>query len=404
MLTPLLAIAPFLAPLVTQVLVVDDDGGPGVDFTSIADAVLAAAPGDVVLVAAGTYGPFVIDQPLTVIGSGEATVVTGDSAVLGTLATDAVAIANLRLEGIALQSCEGPVVLADVSRSWRIGAEFCADARLFRVAAAGWVASASLSAAPGVRALDSRVEIVACHRMGEGGKDGTGKDGAEAVLAEGTSRVDLVASHLEGGIGSTVLSGYAGSGGVGLRVVGPAAVRLIGTNVRGGLPGWTTSWPNCAYDGSAGTAVVTDVRVMTWRPMLHGTGFQWGAPCFSSVSLTWLGAEAVVPSIAPPTLGLEGEPVASATLAATVTGEVGASVRLFASKELVVQPTPGVELPRLVGDGPSFDLGPIPVTGTLTASFTLPAEWELGTIAGLQAEVQGAGALQRSNSVPIVVR
>ena len=38
-----------------QVIVVDPVAGPGVDFTSVSDAVLAAADGDTVLVHAGTY-------------------------------------------------------------------------------------------------------------------------------------------------------------------------------------------------------------------------------------------------------------------------------------------------------------------------------------------------------------
>ena len=38
-----------------NVLVVDDDGGPGVDFTHVADAVNAAADGDVLLIRSGSY-------------------------------------------------------------------------------------------------------------------------------------------------------------------------------------------------------------------------------------------------------------------------------------------------------------------------------------------------------------
>lgn len=44
------------------VLVVDDDGGPGVDFTDVPSAVAAASSGDMILVRAGDYtGDFVID-------------------------------------------------------------------------------------------------------------------------------------------------------------------------------------------------------------------------------------------------------------------------------------------------------------------------------------------------------
>ena len=41
--------------------VVDDDGGPGVDFTAIQDAVDAAVDGDGILVRPGDYGRVTID-------------------------------------------------------------------------------------------------------------------------------------------------------------------------------------------------------------------------------------------------------------------------------------------------------------------------------------------------------
>jgi hypothetical protein len=65
----------FFAPAAAAqgaVLVVDDDGGPGVDFTSLAEAVVAAQDGDTVLVREGVYET----------GSGEACSVVGKSLVV----------------------------------------------------------------------------------------------------------------------------------------------------------------------------------------------------------------------------------------------------------------------------------------------------------------------------------
>ena len=49
-----------------SVWVVDDDGGPDVDFTDIQPAVLASAAGDVILVRSGIYGPVTIGRSKTV--------------------------------------------------------------------------------------------------------------------------------------------------------------------------------------------------------------------------------------------------------------------------------------------------------------------------------------------------
>ena len=54
--------------------VVDDTPGPGVDFTSIAAGVAAAANGDTLLVMPGSYGPFQVSgKALSIVGDGSAT-------------------------------------------------------------------------------------------------------------------------------------------------------------------------------------------------------------------------------------------------------------------------------------------------------------------------------------------
>ncbi|MEM7306100.1 MAG: hypothetical protein AAF682_05485 [Planctomycetota bacterium] len=56
----LLLAAPLQAQFTGHVIVVDDDGGPGVDFTAIQPAVDAALEGDRILVADGVYPGFVV--------------------------------------------------------------------------------------------------------------------------------------------------------------------------------------------------------------------------------------------------------------------------------------------------------------------------------------------------------
>ncbi len=66
---------PFAAMLACLLLqntwVVDDNGGPGVDFTDLPPAIAAAADGDLVLVKAGTYTHFVlVGKGLRILGEG----------------------------------------------------------------------------------------------------------------------------------------------------------------------------------------------------------------------------------------------------------------------------------------------------------------------------------------------
>ncbi len=49
--------------------------GSGAQFTEISAAVVAAQPGDVVLVAPGTYGAFLVDKAVTIVGAGHDLVV-----------------------------------------------------------------------------------------------------------------------------------------------------------------------------------------------------------------------------------------------------------------------------------------------------------------------------------------
>ena len=78
-----------------SVWVVDDNGGPGVDFTDLAPAMAGSAAGDVLLVKAGNYGPFTLDGPRTVVAeAGELVRVEGavTGAIVGPLAAGEVAV------------------------------------------------------------------------------------------------------------------------------------------------------------------------------------------------------------------------------------------------------------------------------------------------------------------------
>lgn len=119
-LLPLVAAQLLAAPAIAQshVWVVDDDGGPGVDFTDITPAVAAAASGDTILVKDGAYGGFTIEGlGLTIVADVQASVLVGGQVdVRHVAAGDTVLLRDLTVE---VEEAT-PLFLADSPGSIRI--------------------------------------------------------------------------------------------------------------------------------------------------------------------------------------------------------------------------------------------------------------------------------------------
>ncbi len=100
-------------------IIVDDDGGAGVDFTDIAPAVAAAQPTDVVLVKTGVYSSFTVDAQSAVVTAdeGASVLVQGQVWIRNTLASHSVAIsgvnvfANQSSVAYLIENCAGPVLV-----------------------------------------------------------------------------------------------------------------------------------------------------------------------------------------------------------------------------------------------------------------------------------------------------
>ena len=154
-----LALLPSLSALFTlpsaghAETLIDDDGGPGVDYTDIQPAVDAAGFQAVICVRPGSYTGFTVSRGLTILGEDSQHVhVPGVTRVAGVGAR--VVLANLNLgQLLELRDCTGTVVLEAVRTAADLSAqpvliENCSDVRLHEV-----------SPSAGVLARNARVEL-----------------------------------------------------------------------------------------------------------------------------------------------------------------------------------------------------------------------------------------------------
>ncbi len=220
--------------------IVDDDGGPGVDFSDIQSAIQVAAPGDTILVRAGSYGPFVIDaKAITLTREGTGSVlVTGTSEVRNITAPAAVQLDGIEMErgrpALHLENNAGPVWLSDC-----LVREFTADYNFW-----------------GDMALDcdnsADVGMIRCTVIGERGGDGfdigfsdDGGRGGNAIRAT-TSTLRLYDCTLEGGSGGNAYQSEdePGAGAAALQLASGSQAFISTSELSGGLHG--SPYTGCA--------------------------------------------------------------------------------------------------------------------------------------------------------------
>jgi hypothetical protein len=262
----LLALA---APARADVLVVDAAGGG--DFAQIAEAVLAAADGDTLVVKAGIYGPFVIDgKALDVVADTGAFVwVQGGIVVRNTQADQAVLLQGLRStgqqaplvrEGLVVEATAGPLRVQlchlqgedglDHQLPWHgadgVRLDGVADV-VFKqsvlVGGAGGLSFSSFgtnSGGDGLRGADGVIAVHGSSMLGGDGGEGDlkfdeqgGPGGHGARLEGGT--LFAGGSDLAGGLGGGDGFLSCQPGGDGLRLIGPGCHGvLLDTGLQGG--------------------------------------------------------------------------------------------------------------------------------------------------------------------------
>jgi len=275
-----------LAALVTCCLLLPDvhtvdDDGPA-DFPDIASAVAAVPAGDTLLVAAGTYGPFVLTHSLTVASStsGPLPRVLGATRIAG--AAD-VTLVGLRFQRLGLLACPGPIVLRDGA----IGDP---------VADPGNAHALSIRECPSV--VISRVDI-------SGSASGSFEDPVDALVI---SRSNVALNHavVRGAEGYSppafAFTSDGGPGGIALRVCQGSRVWLAATNVFGGSGGWG-SIPFAPSNGPGGNGLeVHASQLVVCGSSEHQIRAGWspsspGAPTTGSVPLVLEDAHARVSGV-----------------------------------------------------------------------------------------------------------
>ena len=397
--------------------VVDDDGGPGVDYTSLQTAIDAASEGDLILVKPGSYGDFDLDKMLTILGEPGSRV---DVGVVHDIAERAT-LCQLEFKGLGIGNCTGTVVLDEV---W------------------GWYSatnggpSISVSNSADVRLIDIDRAVTSSSRV--------------PSLSVFASRVELSTSTLYGQDGSNKSTGYAGDGGVGLSVTGGSLLHMSRGEVRGGSGGDITTLIGYGYGGKGGTAMVVDASdvVVTGRAKdlikggnggeitLYGyagdggnglevksggtvrrsrvivkggnggIGYASGNGGSPGVNIkTTSGGSVSTPPLADPFLERLGDAVAGGSVTLRLRTEAGAYSRLFWGFSPVLGNSPRGVVPALVAKEMTIPLGFALSPGKVNHTFPLGPAFPKGTVIYFQAmSIFPGGKIVRTNSVPVVVR
>ncbi len=275
-------LAALAGPAAAQaVLRVDDDGGPGVDHTTLQEAIDASAEGGLVLVAPGSYAAFeILSRSVDIVAADPASppLVSGSSRIEGLAPNQQVRLSGLEFDGtgagfglgaLNVELCEGPVLI-DRSR-FTPSDEFNvfgavlqyglyarrSDRFVLSTSEAG--RTADVANFHGVYALKSTAALFDCTTrggMGIGAGDGfpgAGGDQSTFTLAGG--------AH-SGGNGAPAFSGAfggctgPGDGGAGIALVGAfgslSKGNALGFQASGGLAGTTLPSGGCppAVDGA----------------------------------------------------------------------------------------------------------------------------------------------------------
>ena len=276
-----LVLAGSLAIAQAPVVVVDDDGGPGVDYTLLHQATAEAADGSVILVKPGDYaGAIVVDAKSLVITADEEGDVRIDyrifvkhltasqSAVLRGLRFDSLDLSG-GTAGIDISANAGPVlvqscVVAATHGSYPVNVFESASVTFVDCDLLGGYVDPPFTNAA-LSAKHSNVTVYNSSLLGQKGKSGGGLGGHGAVLTGGT--LFASGSTFQGGQGASgsldpfSTCTFGGPGGHGLMFFENPEVFLLDSVTAGGAGG--PALPPCA-PGAPGVPIYGEGTVTSY--------------------------------------------------------------------------------------------------------------------------------------------
>lgn len=415
--TPLALLA--LAAAASQALaqstyIVDDDGGPGVQFTDLPAAIAAASAGDRLSVQAGVYSAFVLDKGLAIVGHGG--VRAGNARIQSIPAGQVAVLAGLEVRQLDILQCAGPVLIDELVATdtpWNMflandhivaTVEHCADVRLQRSQIIAPPNSGNQEGLNGMFVRASRVELAGSFVQGNNAGNPPssgcwdGNPGGRGLFATDNSRLHVAGTTLRGGNGTngTLMCGVGGDGGDALYIHGGSEVIVAGlpTDVlRGGANG--TPVLQIARPGRAALVANGSLRY-------SGASFVSGGPGYPPIA--GVATLAVPPD---PLLELEGLPQPGQSVGFRLFGVPGFNMRLQQGQHPIVIDDGLTEIERLCNRIRLHPLGPVPPSGELLQPMTVPASAPTGWLRVFQGyeidSVQGVLAA-RTNSAFVVVR
>jgi hypothetical protein len=339
--------------------------GPGGMFAEIADAVAAAQPGDVVLVAPGTYAPFDVDLPLSVLGDGTGDVVvagSGSLVVHGIAAGTEVVVSGLVVQlnpvfepvlaSVQVHDCAGTVALHDLRIEApfnHVGVHVEQSERVLLLASA--IPSGGPPAA--VRAIDSELWVAGCTLVGKTPASGFAEPGHDAVHAT-SSTLRIWRSRVVGGGAGTGKPALflAPDGGDGIDATASIVVLYGGPIASGGaISGGDGELgaiftPNGVGGSAVRLAAGSSASIQAALPLaggLDGTDTVVGPDVAADASSSWQAFAALLPTL---TAGAPQAAVGGG-VGLAVDGSPGGLAVLFASLDT----GPTLAAPRVLGVG-----------------------------------------------------